>query len=106
MYMDQAILVHQAAVRRYRPGQEETTLRVVCSASSDAGTCVVLQESQEDPTVYQVQTTGARAWLWAVATRWLAMVPSRVVGRERDGHSAGISDVGAGLKLTQIAGKN
>ena len=63
MYVDQAILVHQAAVSPYRPGQEDTTLRVLSSVSSDAGTCAVLQEPQADPTGYQVQATGAWAWL-------------------------------------------
>jgi hypothetical protein len=97
MYMNQALLVHQAEVRRYRPGQEETTLRVVSSANSDAGICVVLGESQEDPTMYRVRTTSARAWLRAVATRWFATVPSRPAGREPGGRGAGISDTPGAL---------
>lgn len=61
--MYQAVLVHHVAVRHYRPGQEDTTLRVLSSASSDAGIYDVLHEPQEDPAAFQVQSTGAVAWL-------------------------------------------
>jgi hypothetical protein len=61
--MHQAVLVQHAALRHYRPGEEDTTLRVVSSASSDAGTYDVIHEPQGDPAAFQVQSAGAAARL-------------------------------------------
>jgi hypothetical protein len=61
--MSQSALVHQAEAYHYRPGQEDTTLRVLSSASSDAGIYQVIHEPQGDPAAYQVWMAGAWARL-------------------------------------------
>lgn len=61
--MYQSVLVHHAETHRYRPGQEDTMLRVLSSVSTDAGIYQVIHEPQADPAAYQVQTDGARTWL-------------------------------------------
>jgi len=70
--MYQSVLVHHAAVRHYRPGQEETTLRVLSSVHTHAGIYAVIREPQEDPARCEAPTSLSRP---------LGAFPRRVAAR-------------------------
>jgi hypothetical protein len=73
--MYQSVLVHQADTYRYKPGQEDTTRRILSSARSDAGIYQVIHESQEDPAMSAVQTAGAWTLLLGRLRQAVAVLP-------------------------------
>ena len=81
--MYQSVLVHHAAVQRYRPGQEETTLRALSSVHTDAGIYAVIGEPQEDPAVCEAPTS-LPGPLGALS-RWVAARFAAVVRPWRSG---------------------
>jgi hypothetical protein len=64
--MYQSVLVHHAEASRYRPGQEDCTLRVLSSRHADEGMSLVLRERQDEPVARLTAPAGLRAFLCQV----------------------------------------
>jgi len=78
-----SVLVHHAATHPYRPGQEDTTLRVLSSERGDVGILAVIQEPQYAATADRVQAARLPVRLLAYLRAVAAPVRSGVAGRPR-----------------------
>lgn len=78
-----SVLVHHAATHPYRPGQEDTTLRVLSSERSDAGILAAIHEPQYATIPNQAHAVRLPARLLACLRALAAPVRSGITGRPR-----------------------
>jgi len=78
-----SVLVHHAATHHYRPGQEDSTLRVLSSERGDVGILAVIHEPQSAATAGRVQAARLPARLRACLRAVTAPVRSGIAGRPR-----------------------
>jgi hypothetical protein len=86
--MYQSVLVHQAESHRYRPGQEDTTRRILSSLASDAGIATVIYEPQDDPAMYGRQMAGAPVRLGTFPRQLAARLPLAAWSRTAGGQGS------------------
>jgi hypothetical protein len=78
-----SVLVHHAATHHYRPGQEDTTLRVLSSERGDVGVFAVIHEPQYATAADRSQAARLPARLLAYLRAVAAPVRSGIAGRPR-----------------------
>lgn len=76
-----SVLVHRAEARRYRPGEEDTTRRVLSSVHADAGIVELIDEPQHAATAGRVRRSRLPARLLAWVRGVAVPVPAGIAER-------------------------